>query len=121
MSQEIVDAVRILGREKGISEEKLMTALEDALLSAYKKTPDAAKFARVEMDREMGDFLVWEVVIPVEIEDDVVVEIPDEEFGIDPETGELLTATDTEVTVAADTGVVSIAYADIHRSNLLGD
>ena len=36
-------------------------------------------------------------------------------------TGELLKATDTEVTVAADTGVVSIAYADIHRSNLLGD
>ncbi|MDP9378531.1 MAG: ribosome maturation factor RimP [Actinomycetota bacterium] len=36
-------------------------------------------------------------------------------------SGELLGATDTEVTVAADTGVVSIAYADIHRSNLLGD
>ena len=36
-------------------------------------------------------------------------------------TGELLNATDDVVTVAADTGVVSIAYADIHRSNLLGD
>ena len=36
-------------------------------------------------------------------------------------TGELLGATDDEVTVAADTGVVSIPYADIHRSNLLGD
>ena len=36
-------------------------------------------------------------------------------------TGELLNATDNEVTVAADTGVVSIAYADIHRSNLVGD
>ena len=36
-------------------------------------------------------------------------------------TGELLTATDDAVTVAADTGVVSIAYADIHRSNLVGD
>jgi ribosome maturation factor RimP len=36
-------------------------------------------------------------------------------------TGELLGATDDSVTVAADTGVVSIAYADIHRSNLLGD
>lgn len=36
-------------------------------------------------------------------------------------SGELLTATDGGVTVAADTGVVSIAYADIHRSNLLGD
>jgi ribosome maturation factor RimP len=35
--------------------------------------------------------------------------------------GELLNATDDEVTVAADTGVVSIAYADIHRSNLVGD
>jgi len=36
-------------------------------------------------------------------------------------TGELLNATDEVVTVAADTGVVSIAYADIHRSNLVGD
>jgi ribosome maturation factor RimP len=36
-------------------------------------------------------------------------------------TGELLGASDDEITVAADTGVVSIAYADIHRSNLLGD
>ena len=36
-------------------------------------------------------------------------------------TGELLGASDDEVTVAADTGVVSIPYADIHRSNLLGD
>jgi ribosome maturation factor RimP len=36
-------------------------------------------------------------------------------------TGELLGVTDDAVTVAADTGVVSIAYADIHRSNLLGD
>jgi ribosome maturation factor RimP len=36
-------------------------------------------------------------------------------------TGELLNATDDTVTVAADTGVVSIAYADIYRSNLVGD
>jgi ribosome maturation factor RimP len=36
-------------------------------------------------------------------------------------TGELLGATDDAVTVAADTGVVSIAYADIQRSNLVGE
>jgi ribosome maturation factor RimP len=36
-------------------------------------------------------------------------------------TGELLGATDDAVTVAADTGVVSIPYADITRSNLVGD
>ena len=36
-------------------------------------------------------------------------------------TGELLGATEDAVTVAADTGVVSIAYADIKRSNLVGE
>jgi len=34
-------------------------------------------------------------------------------------TGELVGATDDEVTVAADGGVVSIPYAEINRSNLL--
>ena len=36
-------------------------------------------------------------------------------------TGELLGATEDEVTVAADTGVVSIPYAEIHRSHLVKD
>jgi ribosome maturation factor RimP len=36
-------------------------------------------------------------------------------------TGELLGASDSEVTVAADTGVVSIPYAEIHRSHLVKD
>ena len=36
-------------------------------------------------------------------------------------TGELLQASDAEVIVAADTGVVSIAYDDIHRSHLVKD
>src|SRR5881397_3483177 len=36
-------------------------------------------------------------------------------------TGELLGASESEVTVAADTGVVSIPYAEIHRSNLVKD
>jgi ribosome maturation factor RimP len=35
--------------------------------------------------------------------------------------GELLGADDSAVTVAADDGVVSIPYADITRSNLVGD
>ena len=34
-------------------------------------------------------------------------------------TGELVGASDSEVTVAADDGVVSIPYADINKSNLL--
>ncbi len=34
-------------------------------------------------------------------------------------TGELVGATDAEVTLAAETGIISIPYADIHRSNLV--
>ncbi|MGI8623502.1 MAG: ribosome maturation factor RimP [Solirubrobacteraceae bacterium] len=36
-------------------------------------------------------------------------------------TGELLGATEDEVTVAADSGVVCIPYAEIHRSHLVKD
>ena len=34
-------------------------------------------------------------------------------------TGELVGASDDEVTIAADTGVVTLPYADIQRSNLI--
>ena len=34
-------------------------------------------------------------------------------------TGELVGASDDEVTIAADTGVIAIPYADITRSNLV--
>jgi len=34
-------------------------------------------------------------------------------------TGELVGADDREVTIAAETGVVAIPYAEIHRSNLV--
>jgi ribosome maturation factor RimP len=36
-------------------------------------------------------------------------------------TGELVGATESDVTVAAPEGVVSIPYAEIRRSNLVGD
>src|SRR5829696_6663070 len=74
MSQEIVEAVRVLGREKGISEDKLMEALEDALLSAYKKQPGAAKYARVTMDRESADFRVDELIVPADLEERLLAE-----------------------------------------------
>jgi transcription termination/antitermination protein NusA len=94
MSQEIVDAVRVLGREKGISEEKLMLALEDALLSAYKKQPGAARYARVRMDRDSGDFRVDELILPDELEEQLLDEAEEaatlEERRVDPETGEVI-------------------------------
>src|SRR5579862_9040006 len=90
MSREILEAVRGLAAEKNISSEKLMEALEDALLSAYKKTPGAARYAKVEMDRDSGDFKVFELKIPPELEDELLMEgTTDLEPTVDPETGEL--------------------------------
>src|SRR5204862_272701 len=48
MTQEIVEAVRDIEREKGIESGTLVSALEDALLAAYKKTPGASRHATVE-------------------------------------------------------------------------
>jgi N utilization substance protein A len=89
MSREILEAVRGLAAEKNISSEKLMEALEDALLSAYKKTPGAARYAKVEMDRESGDFKVWELKIPPELEEHLLIEVVDDQPSVDPETGDL--------------------------------
>src|SRR5215204_959405 len=68
MTQEIVDAVKMLEQEKGIASDTLMDALQDALLSAYKKTPGAAKYARVELDHGTADFRVFELMVPEELE-----------------------------------------------------
>jgi N utilization substance protein A len=92
MTKEIVEAVGVLEREKGISADRLMAALEDALLSAYKKTPGAAKYARVEVDRSSGDFRVYELILPPDLEEQLLDEVEEEagEPTVDPETGELV-------------------------------
>src|SRR6266542_3529841 len=100
MSREIVEALRGLEREKGIDAETLMAALEDALLSAYKKTPGAAKYARVDMDRLTGDFRVFELILPPELEEKRVKEAIEEERTIDPETGEMREPEEPEIPVA---------------------
>jgi N utilization substance protein A len=90
MSREIVEAIKGLEQEKGIDAETLMAALEDALLSAYKKTPGAAKYARVDLDRNTADFRVYELTLPPELEEKLLEQAAEEqEQEIDPETGEL--------------------------------
>ncbi len=67
MSQEIIEAVREIERDKGIDEGALVSALEDALLAAYKKTPGASRHATVEMHDD-GEFRVFSVELPPDIE-----------------------------------------------------
>ena len=91
MSQEIIDAVREVEREKGIEEGALVAALEDALLAAYKKTPGASRHATVEMHDD-GEFRVFSVELPADIEerliDDARERKLDELERLEEETGE---------------------------------
>ncbi|MEX2102628.1 MAG: NusA N-terminal domain-containing protein, partial [Gaiellaceae bacterium] len=69
MSREILEAVRQIEKEKGIEDETLVRALQDALLAAYKKTPGASRHAQVELDRHTGDFRVWAIELPPDLEE----------------------------------------------------
>ncbi|MGI9112949.1 MAG: transcription termination factor NusA [Gaiellaceae bacterium] len=91
MSQEILEAVRTIEREKGIETDTLVNALEDALLAAYKKTPGASRHAVVELDDE-GEFRVYSIVIPGDLEARLLEEAMeakiDELERLEEETGE---------------------------------
>src|SRR6266498_27640 len=91
MSQEIIEAVREIERDKGIEEGALVAALEDALLAAYKKTPGASRHATVEMD-DLGDFRVFSIELPTDVEerllDDARERKREELERLEEETGE---------------------------------
>jgi N utilization substance protein A len=74
MSREIIEAVRVIEKEKGIDGDTLIAALEDALLAAYKKTPGATRHATVELDRGEGDFRVFSIELPPDIEERLIEE-----------------------------------------------
>jgi N utilization substance protein A len=92
MSQEIIEAVREIERDKGIEEGALVAALEDALLAAYKKTPGASRHATVEMDDNTGDFRVFSVELPADIEERLLDEARERKLEelekLEEETGE---------------------------------
>src|SRR5213592_1458721 len=92
MSQEIIEAVREIERDKGIDEGALVAALEDALLAAYKKTPGASRHATVEMDDGTGDFRVFSVELPSDIEERLLDEARERKLEelerLETETGE---------------------------------
>src|SRR5690242_21412355 len=74
MSREIIEAVRTIEKEKGIEEDTLIHALEDALLAAYKKTPGSSRHATVELDPDSGDFRVFSIELPTDIEERLIEE-----------------------------------------------
>src|SRR6184192_927089 len=92
MSQEIIEAVGEIERDKGIEEGALVAALEDALLAAYKKTPGATRHATVELDDETGDFRVFSIELPKDLEEQLLEEARERMYqeleALEVETGE---------------------------------
>ena len=100
MSKEIVEALRLLEDEKGIDFDVLLTALEDALLSAYKKTPDAVEYAKVEIDPEDGEITIYQLILP----ERPAAVVAAEAEGIDYRTGESLEQAGEDETAEAAEG-----------------
>lgn len=71
MNNEFMIAINELVKEKGISKEVLIEAIESALVSAYKKNYGTSQNVRVSIDRETGD-------VDVLMRRDVVEEVEDE-------------------------------------------
>ncbi|CAN5824134.1 MAG: transcription termination/antitermination protein NusA [Acidimicrobiia bacterium] len=55
----VMEALELLGRERGVSVDAILDALANALVSAYKRSPGAAEEARVTIDPDTGDITVY--------------------------------------------------------------
>lgn len=58
MSSELLDALTVLEKEKGISKDIIIEAIEAALISAYKRNFNQAQNVRVDLNRDTGSIRV---------------------------------------------------------------
>lgn len=79
MNREFIQAVEDLERDKSISKDLLIEAIESALVSAYKKNYGTSQNVRVDIDRETGDIDVFMRKDIVETVVDPFVEVAVEE------------------------------------------
>lgn len=61
MSKELLTALDVLEKEKGVKREVVIEALENALVSAYKRNYGQAQNVEVEFDENKGDIHVYAV------------------------------------------------------------
>ena len=59
MDYNLMDALELLEREKGVPRDTILEALANALVSAYKRQPGAAEEARVTIDADTGEIMVY--------------------------------------------------------------
>jgi N utilization substance protein A len=78
LNVEFISAIQELGKEKGIDSELLFRAIEEALVSAYKKNFGSNQDVKVEIKKETGEFHVWAIRTVVDKE-----ELADNEISLE--------------------------------------
>ncbi|RKL62058.1 transcription termination/antitermination protein NusA [Thermoanaerobacteraceae bacterium SP2] len=79
MNIEFIEAIEQLEKEKGISKEVLLEALEASLISAYKKNYGSAQNVAVNIDRDTGEVKVFSKKTVTDDVKDPLLEIDIEE------------------------------------------
>lgn len=79
MNIEFIEAIEQIGKEKGISKEILIEAIEAALISAYKKNFGTAQNVKVYIERDTGEVKVFAQKSVVENVENELLEISVEE------------------------------------------
>lgn len=93
MSAELLLALEQLEKERGINKETLIEALEQALISAYKRNFGSAQNVEVNIDRVTGEIRVYVLKTIVEEVTDPASEISIDQakrFGADFEVGDIV-------------------------------
>lgn len=55
----MMEAIEVLARERGVAVDAILDAFANALVAAYKRSPGAAEEARVTIDPESGEVVVY--------------------------------------------------------------
>ena len=55
----MMEAIEVLARERGVAVEAILDAFANALVAAYKRSPGAAEEARVTIDPDSGEVIVY--------------------------------------------------------------
>ena len=93
MNKEFIQAIEDLEKERHISKDILIEAIESALVSAYKKNYGTSQNVRVDIDQETGDINVYmRMDVVEEIEDELTQLSLEEAREIDPryEVGDIV-------------------------------
>ena len=118
MNLELINALQDIEKEKGISSEVLLEAIEHALHTAYRKNFGSAQNSRIEIDKETGEIRVYSRKTVVANVSDSNTEISLEEaVQVEPEAkeGEVIEIEVTPRDFGRIAAPVSYTHLDVYK------